>query len=200
MTKQEFLSELREGLSGLPREDIEERVNFYSEMIDDRIEEGLSETDAVLEIGTVESVVSHIIEDISLSKLVKEKIKPNRRLNAWEIVLLALGSPIWLSLGIAAIAVVISIYLSVWAVVISLWSVFASLVGSAIGCVFGGIVISFAESLLLGIALIGAGIFFAGLSIFMFFGCKAATKGTLLLTKKIAIGIKNLFIKKEDAE
>ena len=199
MTKQEFLSKLRQGLSGLPREDVEERVNFYSEMIDDRIEEGLSETDAVLEIGSVESIITQTVEELSATKSAKEKNKPNRRLKAWEIVLLALSSPIWLSLGIAAIAVIISVYASLWAVIISLWAVFISFVGSAIGCVFGGIFISFAESLPLGIALIGAGIFFAGLSIFMFFGCKAATKGALLLTKKIAIGIKNCFVKKEEA-
>ena len=200
MTKQEFLSELREGLSGLPQDDIEERVNFYSEMIDDRIEEGLTESEAVLEIGSVESIIAQTIEELSLTKLAKENHKPNRRLKAWEIVLLALGSPIWLSLGIAAIAVIISLYASLWAVVISLWAVFASFVGCAIGCTFGGIIISFAESLPLGIALIGAGIFCAGLSIFMFFLCKLATKGAVFLGKKMLIGIKNLFIKKEDAE
>ena len=39
MNKQEFLMRLREGLSGLPQNEIEERLTFYSEMIDDRIEE-----------------------------------------------------------------------------------------------------------------------------------------------------------------
>ena len=43
MTKKEFLSGLRKKLSGLPQEDSEERLNFYSEIIDDRVEEGLSE-------------------------------------------------------------------------------------------------------------------------------------------------------------
>ena len=38
-----FLDELRKGLSGLPEEDIQERLSFYSEMIDDGMEEGLSE-------------------------------------------------------------------------------------------------------------------------------------------------------------
>ena len=46
MNKQEFLNQLRSGLNGLPHEEIEERVMFYSEMIDDRVEEGLSEEDA----------------------------------------------------------------------------------------------------------------------------------------------------------
>ncbi len=51
MSKQEFLAQLKDGLSGLPQSDIEERVAFYEEMIDDRIEEGLSEEQAVSEIG-----------------------------------------------------------------------------------------------------------------------------------------------------
>ena len=34
MNKHEFLAELRKGLSGLPKEDIEKSVAFYGEMID----------------------------------------------------------------------------------------------------------------------------------------------------------------------
>ena len=33
MNKQEFLTELRKGLSGLPQNDIEERLAFYGEML-----------------------------------------------------------------------------------------------------------------------------------------------------------------------
>ena len=105
MSKQEFLAELKAGLNGLPQEDIEERLTFYSEMIDDRMEEGLTEEEAVLAIGTVNEVITQILTDTPLSKLVKERVKPKRTLKAWEIVLLALGAPIWLSLLIAVLAV-----------------------------------------------------------------------------------------------
>ena len=40
MCKQDFLNALEAKLSGLPKKDIEERLNFYEEIIDDRIEEG----------------------------------------------------------------------------------------------------------------------------------------------------------------
>ncbi len=33
MSKQVFLAQLRKGLSGLPKDDIEERFTFYSEML-----------------------------------------------------------------------------------------------------------------------------------------------------------------------
>ncbi len=52
MNKREFLQKLENGLSGLPREDIEQRLSFYAEMIDDRIEDGFSEEEAVAGIGT----------------------------------------------------------------------------------------------------------------------------------------------------
>ena len=50
-------------------------------------------------------------------------MRPKRRLQAWEIVLLALGLPVWLSLGLAALAVVLSLYVVVWSLDVSLWAV-----------------------------------------------------------------------------
>ena len=133
MNKQEFLAELRKGLSGLPQGDIEERLSFYSEMIDDRMEEGLSESEAVAAIGSVSEVVAQILEEIPLTKLVKEKVKPSRTLKAWEIVLLALGSPIWLSLLIAAFVVILAVYIVMWSVIVSIWAIEISLAACALG-------------------------------------------------------------------
>ena len=109
MNKQDFLLRLRAGISGLPQEDIEERAAFYNEMIDDRMEEGLSEEEAVAEIGPVDEIVQQIIADTPLTKIVKENVKPKRKLKTWEIVLLAVGSPIGVSRLIAAAAVVFSL-------------------------------------------------------------------------------------------
>ena len=53
MNKKEFLDELRVGLAGLPESDLEERLNFYEEMIDDRIDEGLTEEEAIEEANFV---------------------------------------------------------------------------------------------------------------------------------------------------
>lgn len=199
MTKGEFLAQLRARLSGLPPKDAEERLIFYSEMIDDRIEEGLSEEEAVAAIGTVNAVVKQIIAETPLTKIAKERIKPVRRLKAWEIVLIALGSPIWVSLGIAVVSVIFSLYISLWSVIVSLWAVFGSLIGCSFGFIVTGAVLAIIGNTASGVALIGAGLILAGLSIFMFFGCKAATSGIILLTKKFAIWLKSCFIKKEAA-
>ena len=79
MNKQDFLAELRKGLSGLPQDDIEERLTFYSEMLDDRIEEGLSEEEAVSAAGTIDEIVAQTIADISLPKIARERLLPDRK-------------------------------------------------------------------------------------------------------------------------
>ena len=43
MTKIDFLLELSDRLEGLNEEDRDQSCQFYGEMIDDRIEEGMSE-------------------------------------------------------------------------------------------------------------------------------------------------------------
>lgn len=202
MRKQEFLAQLHKGLSGLPQSDIEERLAFYNEMIEDHIEEGLSEEEAVSAVGSVDEIVTQITADIPLTKTTKEKIKsnkPNRRLTTGEIILLVLGSPLWLSLGIAAIAVILSLYISLWAVIVSLWAVFASVAACSIGGVLTCIFFTLNGLRASGVAMLAAGILCAGLSIFLFFGCKTVTNGVLILTKKMAIWIKNCFIRKEEA-
>lgn len=197
MKKQEFLIELRSGLNGLPQEDIEERIGFYSEMIDDRVEEGLSEEEAIKEVGSVEDVISQIVAETPLTKIVKEKVKPKRSLKAWEIVLLILTSPIWLSLLIAAVSVVLSLYITLWSLIISLWAIELSFAVCAIVLTPGSAVFFVQGDVSTGLVSLGTGLLFAGLTIFLFFGCKAATKGIILLTKKIALGIKSLFIGKD---
>ena len=187
-------------MAGLPQDDIEERLTFYSEMIEDRIEEGLSEEEAIIAVGSVDEIVAQVKAETPFGKIAKERIKANRRLTAWEIVLLVLGSPVWLALGIATAAVILSLYVLLWSVIISLWAVFASLAACSIGGIVAGIVFTIVDNGVAGIAMIGAQLVCAGLSIIVFYGCKAATKGILALTKVIAVWIKNCLIRKEAAK
>lgn len=180
MTKYEFVMTLTHRLSHLPREAVEERVNFYIESIEDRIEDGVPEEEAVAAVGTPEEVAALIMGELPRPAFEVPRKEQKRRPSAVEIVLLVLGSPIWLSLLIAAVAVVLSVYISVWAVVISLWAIFASFVGCAFGGIVGGAFLAFTNGAS-GVFLIGAGIFCAGASVLLFHGCKAATKGTAWL-------------------
>ena len=197
MEKEKFLLELRRELYGLPKEDIEERLSFYSEMIDDHMEEGLSEEEAVAAVGSIDEIVKQTIADIPLGKLVKERIKPNRTLRGWEILLLILGFPLWFPLVIVCAALLFTAYAVIWSVDLCLWAVDLSF-GV---CAFGGVILAIANAAqgfyLPGLSMFAIGIFCAGASIFTFYGCLVATKGFARLTLMTAHGVKRLFIKKE---
>ena len=71
MTKQEFLCALGKKLSGLPRREVDERLAFYSESIDDRIEEGRTEAQAVADIGSVDEIAAQVIAEVPLARIAK---------------------------------------------------------------------------------------------------------------------------------
>ena len=199
MNKETFLAELRNALRGFPEEDIEERVAFYSEMIDDRMEEGLTEEEAIAQTGAIQNIVSQTIADTPLHKLVKENARTRKPMSTGEIVLLVVGSPLWLALGIAFLAVMLALYIILWALVVVLWAVEVSFIASALACVASAVYLFTQGESIYALMALGAGLFLAGLSIFLFFGCVAASKGIVKLTGKIAVGIKSLFIRKENA-
>lgn len=198
MNKTDFTLELFEKLPNLPSEEIDERLSFYLEMIDDRMEEGLSEEEAVAEVGSVEDIATEILADIPLSMIVKEKIKIKRSMKTWEIILLILGFPVWFPILISLVAVALSLYISFWSVIISLWAGFASVVVAAFVGLFVGVCFICGGFKASGMFMIGCSIICAGLSILFFYGCKYATKGLLILSKKIALLIKKCFVKKEE--
>ena len=166
MTKQEFLKKLQAKLKGLPKREVGERINFYSETIDDRIEEGLSEKEAVLAVGSVDEIAYQIAEE-SNGTYADEGKTPKRKLRAWEIVLLILGSPLWLVLLIVAFAVAFTVYAVIWTVNLCLWVVELPFY------------------------------IFSWISKGLFFVCKKTTEGSWYLTKQGCIFVKKFFEKKE---
>ena len=195
MTKQEFLTAFRDRLSGLPTRDVEERLTFYAEMIDDRVEEGISEEAAVAQIGSADEIAEQIIADIPLAKIAKEKIKTKRKMRAWEIVLLAAGSPLWIVLLAAMFVILLSLYIVIWTLVACAWVVFGALALSGVGAVALGIIYAIQSTVYGGLALVAMGLVAAGLAILAFFGCLWTTRFGVFLTKKIAILIKNCFVR-----
>jgi len=192
MNKKEFADKLRARLSWLPPKEIEDRISFYMEMIDDRMEDGLSEKEAIARLGSFDIIESHAIKNTTFTKIIREKARQKSNRGKYTILLLCLGSPIWLSLAIAAVAVIISLLATLFSLIVSLWAIFVSLAVSAIASVPVAILVAVNANLLSGIGLLGCGLFCAGLSIFLFFGSVAASKGSITLTKKIFISLKKL--------
>lgn len=198
MRKQEFLCTLKKRLSGLPVREVEECLNFYSESIDDRMEEGQPEEQAVADVGSVEEIAARMIADLPLIRIATERVKPKRRLRVWEVVLLMLGSPVWLPLLAVGFVTGLVLYLVPWILIVSVWAVFVSLAACAVCGVAAGVYFILHGDGLAGFATAGAGIACAGLAVFLFFGSLAATRGIVWLTKKMLFGIKKRVIGKEN--
>ncbi len=187
---------------GLSQEELALELNVVRQTVS-KWEQGLSLPDAEQLVRLAEvlnTTVSEIVgEKLEEKPQETEKTAPKRSGKVWTVVLLCVGSPIWISLGAAAVAVAISLYVSMWSVIISLWAVFAALILCAVASVFhGGLFLT--QSLSLSFVLLATALVSAGLSIFAFFGCKWATVGLIKLTKLVAVWIKGLFVKKGGAK
>ena len=192
MKKNEFLNQLKGSLRGLPESDIEERVSFYSEMIDDRVEEGLSEEEAIEDIGGIEAVLHQISEETPITRLVKERIRPKRRISALEIIIIILGFPLWFPLLMVCGVLVLIFFILLWTMIIVTYSVeFSFMAASLAGFARFAIEMSHGNMYYgyLGIGIVGFGV-----SCLFLIACMFATKGTAKLTKRVLVRIKRKMI------
>ena len=84
MNKEKFLAALRRRLRVLPVDEVERILAYYREMIDDKVESGWTEEDAVKEYGSVSALAQKILAE-----------NPNRRpRNVGKIVAITLASVI----------------------------------------------------------------------------------------------------------
>ena len=221
MTKHEFLATVKEGLSCLSAVEVEERLGFLAEMIDDAMEEGLREEDAVLRIGAPDKIIAGILFELvseertaadaaeadasadtetseSITGICAECAPGKKRMSGGAITLIAVGSVVWAPLLIVAFAVGLVLLVSMWSVIVSLLAVFVSLAAAAPSGIAVGACMAFCENAVKGLMIIGVGVTCGGLAIFAFFGCVKVTLYACILMKKIFLWIRALFGKKEE--
>jgi len=200
MTKRQFLDELRARLSSLPQLDIEKTIAFYSEMIDDRMDDGLTEEEAVSKMESPAVIANRIISESNYPPVIvnqqPQKQKQKGNYTALWITLAVLGFPIWGSLLLTFICVVLTVYISIWAVIISLFAAAIALAVSAVGCMIAGAVIS-SSSVFAFIFSIGAALVCAGISILMFIVSIAAAKGIVKFTAYLFRKLRSAFSRKK---
>lgn len=192
MNKKEFLDALSDKLSVFSEEDRKKSVDYYSEIIDDGIEDGLTEEEAVAKIGDVTDVAAGIIADAPIKTIVKQKVKRSKTLTVLAII----GSPLWIALGAAAAAVIIAFLACVFAV----WAAYIAI---GIACA-AGFVVGIANAVYLFINwnlplmtfFAGCALVCLGIAIIIFMFIKPVTKGVFKLFGQLKL-IKRLFIGKE---
>ena len=121
MDKASWLSALRAELAGLPEADIARSADYYTELIEDGMEDGQSEFEAVSALPDPEEAARQILLEQPLGRVVQVKAARRKR-SAWEIILLVLGSPVWLPLLLSLAVLLLTAYLLVWVAVLVLWA------------------------------------------------------------------------------
>ena len=66
MTRVQFLNDLYHHLYGMTKEQVEQHLTYYAEMLADRMEEGMSEEEAVAGMEDVETIARRILEEEGL--------------------------------------------------------------------------------------------------------------------------------------
>ncbi len=202
MNKQEFLTELKKKLKGLAPDEIAGSIEYYGEMIDDAMEDGMSEEEAVESLGDIDDIVSQIRgqertsssphkPEPSVSYEPTENVMPDdNNKKGTNVVLIIILIIVGIPLGIGVISTVFGIYTGMWGTLVGLY---ASAVG--IGISGAALIIScpFIQSGLPEILVqFGVGFILLGLSIPFFMLCNLIAKGLVELAKLIISLIQKL--------
>ena len=197
MSKADFLRLLERALAQLSEEERQKNLEYYSELLDDMMEEGMTEAEATARLGSPSQIAQSILQEMPLGKLVSTRMKPRSGWTPLAIVLAVVGSPIWVPLLLAAVAVVLALFVSIWALG---FAVIAVVIGLAVAVVAAPVIAIRAAMLTLpvGLMLLGAGLVLLGLCVLG--GLMAVELCKLLwqLTVWLAHKIKGLFIRKEE--
>ena len=197
MTKADFLRLLERALMQLSEEERQKNLEYYSELLDDMMEEGMTEAEATAKLGSPNQIAQSILQEMPLGKLVSTRMKPKSGWTPLAIVLAVVGSPVWVPLLLATVAIVLAVFVSIWALG---FAAVAVVLGLAVAVVATPIIAIRAATLTLpvGLLLLGAGLVLLGLCVLG--GLMAVELCRLLwqLTVWLAHKIKGLFIRKEE--
>ncbi len=167
MTKNEFLSALEEHIRA--REDCSNIIQYYSEMIDDRVDDGMSEEDAVRAMGSIDGICrEYPVEENKYSKCdknIREKDAPNEKSNMNPVIKTVL-TVFYVILAIA-----------VWTFIVSLWIVVVSLCICAVAMLVASFP-AFVYSIGKGFIMLGCSLILFGISIISEQGMKVLSDYT----------------------
>ena len=195
VNKTEFIDELYHLLNSLSKAERLQHLDYYEEMIADQMEDGLTEEEAVAALGSPADIAAQILGEIPP--------KPSRRFPIWAIVLIVLGSPLWLSLFLAVAAVLVAVIAVVAAVYISLWAAIAVFYAADLAVLLGflsgiaGGIFYLTQGISMpAVLFFGGGLVCAGATVLLFFLCNLLSRLLWQLSKWSVLKIIGLFRRK----
>lgn len=131
MTRDEFLNRLGELLACLSADQVKETQEFYAEAIADRMEDGMTEAEAVAAMGTLGEVAEATLDELPAVPRAIARTKRKSTALLWALAIV--GSPVWIPLLLAFVAVAATVYICIWVLALCVWIVAAAFVAAAFG-------------------------------------------------------------------
>lgn len=195
MNKSGFLERLENLLQGIDKKERDKAISFYSEMIDDFIEDGLTEIEAVEKVGKPGEIAEQIITE-DLSKPEKTMTKNKKTLIS---ILLILGSPLWVVLLLAAGCLLLAGCMLLFAGLIVIWLIPICVGIGGVAClimatvsVLGSFAIMY-QNMALGIIQLGLGLFTTGSFVLLFIATAKLGRFFMAVTKQ-AMNLTNTYV------
>lgn len=183
MNKYEYLKELRRCLSPLDRAEEDRVIEYYAELIGDKIESGISEEEVLVQLGTPHQLADKIISETQEYERKTQDSNESQKLSVGRIV----GFSILIPFVLTALVI--------------LYSLAISFISASLGMQLGGI-LAIIGSFFVMFNSVGAGICQFGVSIFVsalgFFAAYGSWKFIILcikVTQKIFKAYRRTYVK-----
>lgn len=204
MNKLTFLARLEKLLKGLPKKERETHLSYYQEMIDDAMEDGCTEEEAVIRIGSPGEIAEQILSEQETTMKPVSAVK-----KIILTLLLIIGSPLWGSILLAAAALatgllitalmlVLCAYIVIWCLPVATGALSLSCLMLAVVSTIGAFPI-FSGNAALGVLQFGTGILSAGIFILAGWLTLFLGKYFISVTVRFSRWLKHLFTRKKEA-
>ena len=177
MNKKEFLKNLEKELTKKSYHDIKSVLEFYDELIEDKIESGKSEKKIIKEIGEIDAIIKELSVKGKID-IAKEKPTISNGFKALFAVLGVLSLPLLIPLGIVILALVFTLFMLLFSLILVMAS--GVLAGTALA--FGLMIQLFQYHLPITSFIFGMGIALIILGTFTYL-----LKASIVLPKKMLV-------------
>lgn len=127
MKKKEFIYRLKKEIKNLRPKEQQDIINYYSELIDDRIESGEYEEDIIASLGSIDLIVDEIMGERTFHYSESEEVRKtnrshkekSRNSSLLKIILLIVLAPFWFAGLMIFISVIFGIAVGSFSITIS---------------------------------------------------------------------------------
>lgn len=191
MNKTEFLSELELCLHRMKDSEKSKFITYYDEMIDDYVENGMTEAEAVDKIGVPKKIAGELLDNNDSVKL----NFPFTGSRLFNVLITIIGFPLWGSFLLAFILMVFSVYVLIFCLPVATGAATVGFLAASIIGIIGSPIVM-AHSLSTGLMQLGIGIASIGLSFFLCLITIALLKKFLAVNKRFNAFLKKMLKKK----